>query len=395
MSSMRIALVEEPPQPRVFAAQAHGKVNLHLGVGTAREDGFHDLVTVFQSLSLTDTVTLTEILPGEDTRHTLNSHATSVPCGEPPAHHMVTELTVEGSVPGLKNVPRDSSNLAWRAVVKVVERTVERARDLHSGDLQRADRRESHRADRGEHHSALHAAEAGTQALSVAPDVDVIPGKVALHIKKGIPVAGGMAGGSADAAAALLAANAWLDNPLTQDELLEIAAELGSDVPFCLLGGTVIATGRGEKMAPMLSRGTYWWVLAISKEGLRTPDVFAKLDELRAEGKLNYPSFDTSDIAMALAGGNPIEVGAELVNDLQIPALSLRPDLRKTLSAGQSAGAVSGIISGSGPTCAFLCRDEEHAREVADELSDAHVALSVVIAHGPAAGAQITIDADG
>ncbi len=362
MSSMRIQMLEGPAEPRVFAAQAHGKVNLHLGVGEVREDGFHDLVTVFQSLSLTDTVTLTELLPEADNEA---PNPESVSGKDLDTGDVVTELTVEGSVPGLQSVPRDATNLAWRAVVKVVERV---RSQRSAGKL--------------------------SSGLSAVQGLDVIPGRVALHIKKGIPVAGGMAGGSADAAAALVAANAWLGNLLTHDELLEIAAELGSDVPFCLVGGTVIATGRGEKMAPMLSRGTYWWVLAISKQGLKTPDVFAKLDELRAQGKLNYPSYDTSDIALALAAGNPIEVGAELVNDLHIPAVSLRPDLRKTLSAGQSAGALSGIISGSGPTCAFLCRDEDHAREVADELSDAQVALATVVAHGPDAGAVMTIGAD-
>src|SRR5699024_5787219 len=143
-----------------------------------------------------------------------------------------------------------------------------------------------------------------------------------------------------------------------------MAAQLGSDVPFALLGGTALGTGRGEQLVPVLSRHTFHWVIALDNEGMRTPEVFGELDRLRAESKPNRVG-DVEPLLEALASGDPRQLALLLGNDLQSAAVSLRPALRRTLRAGVQAGALAGIISGSGPTCAFLCADGDEAVRVA------------------------------
>lgn len=298
-------------------ARAPSKVNLHLGVGPRRDDGYHDLVTVFQALSLHDDIRVAR----------------------------ANELSVTVRGEGAGSVPADASNLAARAA----------------------------------------------QALAGWADR---AGYVAIGIEKTIPVAGGMAGGSADAAGALVAlAHLWkLD--ISRDELAEIAAGLGSDVPFALHGNTALGTGRGEQLMQVLSRGEFHWVLALAREGLSTPAVYKELDRLRdtrsgdvdEEGDfLRSPD----GLMQALASGDPRAVAPLLHNDLQPAALSLQPTLRRTLRAGVDAGALNGIVSGSGPTCAFLCADEQSAVNVAAELSGAGVARAVRTASGPAPGTRV------
>jgi 4-diphosphocytidyl-2-C-methyl-D-erythritol kinase len=211
---------------------------------------------------------------------------------------------------------------------------------------------------------------------------------VEIAIDKGIPVAGGMAGGSADAAAVLVGLNVLWQLELSRDELTAVAAELGSDVPFALHGGTAIGTGRGERLLPVLSRDEFHWVIALAKGGLDTPTVYRELDRLREAGeppRLGEPQ----RLMQALAAGHPKDVAALLGNDLQAAALSLRPDLRRTLRAGVEAGALAGIVSGSGPTCVFLCDDAEAAVAVSVELSGAGVCRSVRVATGPVPGARM------
>ena len=222
---------------------------------------------------------------------------------------------------------------------------------------------------------------------------------VRIEIRKRIPVAAGLAGGSADAAAALLACNElWLTG-LSMPELSEIAADVGSDVPFALVGGTAIGHGRGERLTAALVAGTYHWVLAFAAAGLTTPEVYAACDRLRAarsaaDGsprEAPAPALNTALLA-ALRSGDPRAVGPLLANDLQPAAVSLLPDLRRTLAAGREHGALGAIVSGSGPTCAFLAVDAEHARELAVSLTGAGVCRSVVAASGPAPGAAILAD---
>ncbi|MCP2168750.1 4-(cytidine 5'-diphospho)-2-C-methyl-D-erythritol kinase [Goodfellowiella coeruleoviolacea] len=309
-----LAVVPPPVTVRVPA-----KVNLHLAVRDVRADGYHELATVFQALSLTDEVTVAS------------------------AEESGIEVTGEGA----DSVPTDQSNLAWRAVTAL--------------------------------------------ASHVGRDPD--DAKIRVIIKKNIPVAGGMAGGSADAAAVLVGLAALWRLEIGRDELAEVAATLGSDVPFALHGGTALGTGRGEELVPVLTRHTFHWVLAFDRQGLSTPAVFAELDRLRAEG--DPPRLgSTEPVLEALASGDPNQLALLLGNDLQAAAVSLRPGLRRTLRAGVNAGALAGIVSGSGPTCAFLCSDADSAVRVAAELSGAGVCRTVRVAQGPVPGAKLVTGDD-
>lgn len=208
---------------------------------------------------------------------------------------------------------------------------------------------------------------------------------VELTIKKRIPVAGGMAGGSADAAGALLACSVLWDLDTNPDELAELGARLGADVPFCLLGGTAIGTRRGDRLVPVLSRGAYHWVLAFSHHGLSTPSVFRRFDEV--SGPL--PTEVSPELVAAVTSGDIARVGAHLANDLQQPAIDLQPGLAETLSLGRAAGAMGAIVSGSGPTCAFLVESESAALRVEHELSSCAHVRTVRRASGPVPGAQL------
>ncbi len=213
------------------------------------------------------------------------------------------------------------------------------------------------------------------------------PRGVAISIRKGIPVAGGCAGGSADAAGTLVACNALWGTQLTTDELGSLAARLGSDVPFCLQGRTALGTGRGEQLTPVLGRGAYAWVLALAHEGLSTPAVYRRLDDDREQRPA--VAADPADVLTALRRGDATMLGRALHNDLQPPAVALRPSLRTLLELGDERGALGGIVSGSGPTVAFLARDPEHADELAAELAASDVCRAVRRADGPVAGARV------
>lgn len=297
--------------PRPVAVRAPAKVNLHLAVGELRLDGYHELVTVFHAVSLTDDVVVTE------------------------ADALV--VTVRGE--GAASVPVDERNLVWQAAQLLAEQSGRR------------------------------------------PDV-------AISLAKGIPVAGGLAGGSADAAATLVALAALWRLDLSRDELAGLAAQLGSDVPFALHGGTALGTGRGEQLLPVLARSSFHWVLALAADGLSTPAVYRELDRLREVGAPPRAG-DTEPLMHALTAGDPAGLAPLLVNDLQPAALALRPALRRTLRAGTAAGALAGIVSGSGPTCAFLCADADAAVRVSAELAGAGVCRTVRVAAGPAPGARV------
>ncbi|MFW5416246.1 4-(cytidine 5'-diphospho)-2-C-methyl-D-erythritol kinase [Nocardiopsis sp. CNT-189] len=212
------------------------------------------------------------------------------------------------------------------------------------------------------------------------PDVPVD-----IRIGKSIPVAGGMAGGSADAAAALVACDELWGTGLGLPRLLELAADLGSDVPFALLGGTAVGTGRGEVLTPLPSPGRFHWVFALSGEGLSTPAVFAEYDRLRPDAP--EPQGDPA-LTAALAAGDARALAAALGNDLQAAALSLRPDLSRVLDAGLAAGALAGLVSGSGPTCAFLAGSAEEAAAVARALDASGTCERTVAAYGDVPGAR-------
>lgn len=212
-------------------------------------------------------------------------------------------------------------------------------------------------------------------------------GGVAMSLRKKIPVTGGMAGGSADAAAALVACATLWHIDVNPDELAVLAGELGADVPFCLLGSTALGRGRGDELVPMLSRGSYHWVLALPDAELATPEVFRRFDELNPEAGA-APEVPAGLLA-GLASGDIGQVADNLVNDLQPAALSLCPHLGEVLDAGLSAGALAGIVSGSGPTCAFLAENEDAAVRLSNALAGNLLARSVRRVCGPVPGARL------
>lgn len=209
-----------------------------------------------------------------------------------------------------------------------------------------------------------------------------------LHIRKEIPVAAGMAGGSADAAGALVACAALWGTGLGRAELAILAARVGSDVPFALMGGTALGTGRGERLTPAMVGGVFHWVLAMSDQGLATPAVYAKLDQLRSNRSIPAPGV-APDVLAALRAADAEALGRLLDNDLQEAACALAPELTATLEAGRGLGALGAIVSGSGPTCAFLVRDVEHGIDLAIGLSSAQLAADVRRVTGPVSGPRI------
>jgi 4-diphosphocytidyl-2-C-methyl-D-erythritol kinase len=217
-----------------------------------------------------------------------------------------------------------------------------------------------------------------------------VPADAAVAIDKSIPAAAGLAGGSADAAAALVALDALWGTRASRSDLMGLAAELGSDVPFSLQGGVALGTGRGEQLSPVLARARWHWVLGIAGEGLSTPAVYAELDRLRAAGRVpgGGDLLPTEPVIAALRSGSPAALAAALANDLQAPALALRPELRRALRAATDAGAAA-LVSGSGPTIAALAEDEQQAVRLTASLAGAGVFRTVRAVHGPVPGARL------
>ncbi|MFC8266661.1 4-(cytidine 5'-diphospho)-2-C-methyl-D-erythritol kinase [Streptomyces cinereoruber] len=228
---------------------------------------------------------------------------------------------------------------------------------------------------------AARAAELLAARHGIAPDVH-------LHIAKDIPVAGGMAGGSADGAGALLACDALWGLNTPRAELLDICAELGSDVPFSLVGGAALGTGRGEKLTELPVGGAFHWVFAVADGGLSTPVVFGEFDRLTEGTDVPEPAASPA-LLEALRTGDTTALAGALANDLQAPALSLRPSLAATLAAGTGAGALAALVSGSGPTTAFLVKDAEAAQAVAAALTASGTCRTARTATSPAPGARL------
>ena len=290
-----------------------GKVNLGLSVGPLDSDGYHEIVTLFQAISLYDDVTVK-----------IGSEGAGITLG------------ASGSTS--TGVPLDETNLAYRAADLMIRK------------------------------------------FQLDSDIDI-------HLKKEIPVAGGMAGGSADAAGVIVGIDALFELGLSRDELERIGSELGSDVPFGIAGGTAIGRGRGDQLTPVLSQGTYQWVLALSNSGLSTPAVYGECDRLREGLSIAKPSANDA-LLQSLRAGDARELGKALSNDLQSAACSLRPALRLVLDVGNDYGALGCIVSGSGPTVAFLVEDEERALDLTVALSASGVVGGVVRASGPTHGAR-------
>ncbi len=223
---------------------------------------------------------------------------------------------------------------------------------------------------------AVKAAKLLARHHGIKPNVD-------LHIDKRIPVSGGMAGGSADAAGALIACARLWETNTSREDLENLAAQLGADVTFSLHGGTALGSGRGELLTSVITTGEYHWVIALADGGLSTPAVYSEFDRMQAALPSELPNIPTQ-LLLALRAGDSQELGAVLSNDLEPAALSLMPSLSKTLQVGLDLGAIGAMVSGSGPTCVFLARSEDHAANLAASLSGAGVCRSVRIASGPA-----------
>lgn len=227
------------------------------------------------------------------------------------------------------------------------------------------------------------------KAAQALADLHGISPRVYLELEKRIPVAGGMAGGSADAAGALVACDAFWNLKTPKAELQSIAASLGSDVPFALSGGTSIGLGRGELLTPVITTGEFHWVIAISDGGLSTPKVYAECDRLRALSVRNdYEPRISEGLVQALRAGDAHALASTLHNDLQAAAISLKPSLARVLDTGLELGALAGIVSGSGPTCVFLVASQDKALSIAASLSGSGVCRTVRTARGPVAGAR-------
>ena len=303
---------EPLPDPLSVTVRAPAKINLYLGVGRVRPDGFHPLETIYQAISLYDDVTVT----GAD-------------------EWSVRTVSDDPHV-DLAGVPDDEDNIAIRA----------------------------------------------GKALAAHHDVDRA---AAIEIRKGIPVAGGMAGGSADAAAALLALDRLWELGTPDEELLALAAGLGSDVPFALVGGTAHGTGRGEIVTPVEDNGSWWWVVVFNDIGLPTPTVYAAFDV----GEYAEDEIAIDELRYQMLREAAPDTMAVLVrNDLEEPAFDLRKDLERTTEQILRCGATAALLSGSGPTLLGAARDAAHAREIAGRLAElGHE--NVTVANGPVAGAHV------
>jgi len=238
------------------------------------------------------------------------------------------------------------------------------------------------------HGVPLDATNLAYRAAQLMIDRHDLDSDISIHIKKEIPVAGGMAGGSADAAAVIVAFDALYELGLSRDGMEQIGAELGSDVPFAITGGIAIGRGRGDHLTPVLARGSYNWVLALASQGLSTQSVYNECDRLRTGLEIARPQVGDS-ILQALRAGDAPMLGKSFSNDLQSAACSLRPALRLVLAVGIDYGALGAIVSGSGPTVAFLVQDEERALDLTVALSASGVVAGVIRATGPTHGARV------
>jgi len=320
----------------ILGVRVPAKINLHLAVGPRRADGYHDVVTVLQTVSLFDTLTLT--LHDAQSAH-------------PSARRLMrVSLTLDGDA-GAAGVPADADNLVLVAARRLMA------------------------------HLGIGGDRTPSRAVAAA---DGDGPWTRLHLVKRIPVAAGMAGGSADAAAALVGLNRIWDAELDITELSGIAALVGSDVPFCVLGGTALATGTGTSVARVLTRTRTHWVVGIDREPLATAAVYAEFDRLEA------PEASTPDaVLQALRTGDVDALAAALRNDLEPAALALRPALADRRTAMLEAGALAAMVSGSGPTMLGLARDAAHAELIAGAVRDRFDAVEVV--SSPAGGPELML----
>lgn len=327
-----------------ITALAPGKVNLSLRVGPLRADGYHDVATLYCAVSLYEEITAS---PRPDEAITVSLSERSAFTG---TEHTDTE-TGERQTAG---IPLDESNLAYRAAALLRDTLHER----HAGTLSFP----------------------GARKPSYGVD---------LTITKNVPIAGGMGGGSADAAATLVACSALWGAGLTKEQLAELGAQLGADVPFAILGGAAVGQGAGEDLSPLLTRGELHLVIVPAATGLSTPAVYRSLDEMRdAAGVLaQAPELD-ADLVRAVCASDAEMIATLMSNDLQTPAVSMIPSLEDMLDAGMTAGAMQGMVSGSGPSVLFLARDAAAANQLATGLEERTDVWAIPVT-APAPGARL------
>mgnify|MGYP002715873156 FL=1 len=325
----------------VFTASAPAKVNLHLGVGERMWDGYHELTTVFQAVDRREVVRL--VVEPDAPRTRLGSVVEG----------MSTRWLFVDTLPENIDTP---NNLAWRAV-----------------DVAVSAWRMNCDATAGIIHPALP--------------------KLRIEVDKSVFIAGGMAGGSADAAAALFAAHHYIEHfwgePVgARHNTAGLASGLGADVPFAVHGGNALGRGRGDHLRALPSEQPFWWVFVNPATSLSTAECFAKLDQLREGNPELVPQLDPSRVTDALITGDPRELAAGLHNDLEMPARLLRPAIGEVLDFG-NAHALRAIVSGSGPTVAMLCEGEEHALAVRSQMREAFPGYQTFACGGPAPGVRM------
>lgn len=330
-------------------ALAPGKVNLSLRVGPLRADGYHDVATLYFAVSLYEEVTAA---PRDDGAITVSlSHRSAFSRVDHQDPQTGRSLTAE--------VPLDHHNIAYRAAELLRQTLQQREASVLSFPARN-----------------------GQGPAGPSAGVD-------LTITKNVPIAGGMGGGSADAAATLLACSALWEAGFTKDQLAELGAELGADVPFSILGGAAVGQGAGEELSPLLTRGELHLVLVPASVGLSTPQVYHTLDTLRAEAGITaeVPELD-ADLVRAVCTSDAAQIAALMGNELQAPAVRLTPELEDMMDAGMTEGALQGMVSGSGPTVMFLVRDAASAVQLATRLEESTGAWAIPVS-GPAAGARL------
>lgn len=309
-------------------AVAPGKVNMSLRVGPRRDDGYHDVATLYFAVSLHEEVTAA---PRRDS-------AITVSLSERSAFTEVQQQVQGETVTAA--IPLDERNLAHQAAQKLRER------------------------------------------LGITSGVD-------LTITKNVPVAGGMGGGSADAAAALVACSALWGAGLSKEQLAEVGAELGADVPFAILGGAAVGQGVGDELSPLLTRGELHLVIVPATTGLSTPEIYQELDTMREEAGVTAeePELD-ADLVRAVCTADAEMVATLMTNELQAPAVRKIPSLDRMMDAGLLEGAMQGMVSGSGPTVVFLTRDAAAAGQLATSLEERTDVWAIPVT-GPAPGARL------
>lgn len=348
------------------SVSAPGKVNLFLALGAARPDGYHPLNTIFAQIGLSETVTVTPLQSLATTApqpapaaSAQTAQAGSVPAAAQPAS--TAPVSSASSAPAQSDSAPAAAQPAPSATAASAQPGLVPAAQTGGPRIELALTRPDSNVPLDHTNLAYRAAQAVAQQAAqrglATPDVHIL-------LDKAVPVAGGMAGGSADAAATLKACNEFWQVGLSLEELAHLGAQLGADVPFGLYGGVALGTGRGDLIEPLKAApGPYYWTFALQDEGLSTAAVFKHFDAtVQAPPAADMPP---EQLLAALEAGDVAEVSRHIRNDLQATAIDLRPELGQLIDLAKKAGALAAMVSGSGPTVAALSSSRAVAERVA------------------------------